>query len=406
MQTTLLRLVTLATLLVPAAAQDWVIPAGTTVSYDTSATVRPLRFASVIIEADARLVVRGDNPLSIICAELVVDGVLDVSGDASSGVLTLNTTNQPEPGAAGGPGGGAGGTGSANTSAQTPMGLPGLTFEGLGSGGDGGESAFALGAANARRAAGGGGGRLAADVLLHPNPLDPSNLGLVATGGFSGNMQGLGALSQSQAAQGGAAGAAFFSDGDATNDFWGRRATLFGVQQGEAPRPTGGRGGGAGGDASRSGIYPSPTFLVGGDEKGAGGGGGGGLLLVNARRISIGAGGQILANGGDGGGGENTLFFDRIGGGSGAGSGGWIILQAVEFDLSRAGADALQALGGRGGRGAQNVYDVEGAGGNGGPGVIQLHTPTGTLSGTHLPSGASLDDLCAPDAYVLLPALR
>jgi len=168
----------------------------------------------------------------------------------------------------------------------------------------------------------------------------------------------------------------------------------------------GGRGGGAGGDASLGATFPGALFQPGGDEKGAGGGGGGGLLLVNARVIRVGPTGSVRADGGDGGGGENTFFFDRIGGGSGAGSGGWIILQALQFDLSAAGPDALRALGGRGGRGRNDVHDVQGAGGNGGPGVIQLHTPDGTPGALRLPAGLGLADLTAPDAVVLLPALR
>ena len=395
-----------ALLLVQAPAQDWIIPSGTTVHYDTTGTARPLYFGRVVIETGARLVVRGDEPLSIVCAELSVEGELDVSGERSLGVLTLNTTNIPEVGAPGGPGGGAGGTGSVNTPAPSPMGLPGLAYRGLGRGGGGGESAYALGASESRRAAGGGGGRLAADRFFDPNPLHPSNRGYVATDGLGGNPVGLGAVSQSLPAAGGAAGAAVFADSDPSNDFWGVRVTAAGLQVGEAPRPMGGRGGGAGGDASRSATFPSALFLAGGDEKGAGGGGGGGLLLVNARVIRIGPSGVIRADGGDGGGGENTLFFDRIGGGSGAGSGGWVVLQALQFDLRLTGPDALRALGGRGGRGANEQHDVQGAGGNGGPGVIQLHTPDGTQGALLLPAGLGLEALTAPDAVVLLPALR
>lgn len=388
-----------------ASAQDWIIPAGTTVVHDTTATNRPLFFSSVVIESNARLVVIGANPFSLVCAELRIEGELDLSGRSSDGVVTLNTTNQPEEGAPGGPGGGAGGTGSAEQHASTPMGLPGLAFMAMGLGGLGGETGYALGPIDRRRGAGGGGGRLAADQPQHPSPLDPANHGFVATPGFSGNPLGLGAVSQSLPAAGGAAGAPFFVDGDATNDFWGRRATPSGVQSGEVGRPTGGRGGGAGGDASATATFPAP-FTPSGDEKGAGGGGGGGLGLVHARRITLGAGGRILANGGDGGHGEHNLFFNAVGGGSGAGSGGWLVLQALDFDLTLAGVDALSALGGRGGAGRNMAPDVEGAGGNGGPGVIQLHTPDGTAAAIRLPAGRSLDDLTAPHAHVLLPILR
>ena len=56
-------------------------------------------------------------------------------------------------------------------------------------------------------------------------------------------------------------------------------------------------------------------------------------------------------------------------GAGGGGSGGMLIIQAAEFDLSAAAADAITARGGLGGPG---IGDLS-AGGNGGPGLIQLH---------------------------------
>jgi hypothetical protein len=381
---------------------DWVIPAGTSLPYDTSTGPATLRYGRVVIEAGASLVVRGTRPFALECSELVVEGELDLRGEDSIGVATLNTTNQPEVGAVGGAAGGQGGTGSAVTNASTPKGRPGAGSLGVGIGGEGGESSYSAQGSHARRAAGGGGGRLAADRPAHPVPSDPSNLGLVATAGKDGSPTGLGAVSQLAPAVGGAAGPAVFSDPDPSNDFWGRMRTPAGFVLGEAQRPSGGHGGGAGGDASNTDDYPA-VFSPSGDEKGAGGGGGGGLAVIKARRIVVGAAGRIVADGGDGGGGENTIFFDRIGGGSGAGSGGWLVLQALEIDLSAAQEDALSALGGRGGVGANNVLDAIGAGGNGGPGVIQLHTPDGTASGVLLPAGRTVGDLTTPGAYVLLP---
>ena len=94
-----------------------------------------------------------------------------------------------------------------------------------------------------------------------------------------------------------------------------------------------------------------------------------------------------------------------VGGGSGGGSGGWIVLEALEIDLSQAGAAAITALGGRGGPGRNNAHDVVGAGGNGGPGVVQLHTPSGTAAELLLPAASDVGDLTSPDGVVLLPVL-
>ncbi len=49
---------------------------------------------------------------------------------------------------------------------------------------------------------------------------------------------------------------------------------------------------------------------------------------------------------------------------------------------------------------------MQGAGGSDGPAVIQLHTPVGTQGALQLPAGLGLEALTAPDAVVLLPALR
>ena len=392
----------------PAIAQDWIIPAGTVVQYQTDPFSSPLFFNRVVIEPGATLRVQGSWPLSLVCAELEVHGTLEASGDDSLGVLTLNTTNQPEVGALAGAGGGDGGTGSAATNASTALGGPGSPslFTGSGIGGFGGESSFGLGGTDVRRGAGGGGGRLAADDPQVNVPLDPQNLGYVATDGFDGGPLGTSAFTLQGPARGGTAGDSYFVDSDPTNDFWGLQVLPSGASvRGEARRPTGGRGGGAGGDASSTAVFPSP-FVPTGDEKGAGGGGGGGLVLIKARRIVIGSEGRIRADGGDGGGGENTFFFDRVGGGSGGGSGGWIALDALEFDLSLASEDAITALGGRGGVGRQDRHDVVGAGGNGGPGVVQLHTVDGSASSIALPVGRSVEDLTAPNAYLLLPIGR
>ena len=120
----------------------------------------------------------------------------------------------------------------------------------------------------------------------------------------------------------------------------------------------------------------------------------------------IGPSGALRADGGEGAGGENSLFFDRVGGGSGGGSGGWLVLDALQIDLRLASHDAITALGGRGGEGRNNLHDVVGAGGNGGPGVIQLHVPSGTSGEILLRPGVSLGESPAPRSHVLLPILR
>jgi hypothetical protein len=138
-----------------------------------------------------------------------------------------------------------------------------------------------------------------------------------------------------------------------------------------------------------------------------------------------------LARGGHGGGGENTNFLDRVGGGSGGGSGDHVVLESAAFiDMSQVPAGpavrAILATGGEGGAGASDqggsstgfekpqnldacppgypktglnacLGHVHGAGGDGGPGIIQLHTPRGLSGGDILlPPGKTLADLCQP----------
>lgn len=400
----------LTALTVPSAlAQDLIIPSGTTFVHDT-ATTRRLDLNRLIIESGATLRVVGPRAFSVTAAEVRIDGTLDASGLSSGGVGTLNTTNQPEPGAAGSAGGGNGGAGSSFTMQSTPSGLRGFgsfnaSIGALAGGGGGGETSFHPFDKDARRGAGGGGGALATDQPVVTNPLDPQNLGLVATGGFDGGATGTGAISGTTPAQGGSQGTPIFMDADPANNFWGERISSGSLIIGEAGRPFPGRGGGGGGDAVRSATFPNSPFSPAGDEKGAGGGGGGGLVIILARKITIGPAGHLIANGGTGGGGENVTFFDRVGGGSGGGSGGWIVLEALELDFSLASDDAITALGGRGGTGRNNMEDVVGAGGNGGPGVIQLHAWSGTSAGILLPPGKVIDDLTTPDGIVLLPVL-
>lgn len=393
----------------PLTAQDVVIPSGSSVWYDTERG--PVRVDSLTIESGARLHVRGSLPFWLEASDsIVIHGELDCSGEDAADVFTLNTTSQPEPGAAGGPGGGAGGTGSRGTSTSTPQGSQGRApASSLGlAGGGGGETTFALGVLpDNRRAAGGGGGVLGPVQLEHPDLEHPSNRGMIAQRGGDGAPAGLGALSQLSPAAGGSVGVSGFVDGNDGNDFWGRRldtsASPPQVIAGELLRPIAGQGGGAGGDAVNSSVFPPLSFDPGGDEKGAGGGGGGGLCVLRTQELVVHSGGRILADGGHGGSGENTQFMDRIGGSSGGGSGGMIIIQAELLDLHAASSEALSARGGYGGASAV-TSPLSHAGGDGGPGLIQLHTPDGTLAAVTLPAAMGLDDLSAPNALVMLPA--
>lgn len=394
-----------------ASAQDFIVTSGTTSIYNTDISGR-LIAGKVEIQEDASLIVIGARPFSVLAAEVIIDGVLDASGQDSAGVGTLNMTSVPEPGAMGTAGGGRGGMGSSMTTQSTPKGSDGFGAYNLNAGvafggGGGGESSYSALGLGARRAAGGGGGALGADQpVVLGDPLNPANIGLVSNPGFTGAPNGTSAVSGVGQAIGGAAGNSIFQDGDPNNNFWGRQLIGPSVRMGEVSRPEPGRGGGGGGDAVDSATFPLTPFSPFGDEKGAGGGGGGGLVAIVARRITLGERGQILANGGDGGGGENTFFFDRIGGGSGAGSGGWIILDALDFDFSEAQPDAIQAYGGRGGVGISNLHDNMGSGGNGGPGVIQLHTTSGLPLEIQLGAVVSLELLATPNPVILLPALR
>ncbi len=406
--------------LASAQGQDLIIPTGSTVVYNTSVS-GPITVNRFVIEPSANFVVSGSAPLKISAASVEIDGNFFASGFNNPGVLGLNLTNIPELGALGSAGGGQGGTGSVNTDASTPAGLPGSESYGISlpgiapGGGGGGETSFAPTGINSkdnRRGAGGGGGALAANQPVSGDPFAPENLGLIALPGMGGGPDGTGAISGNARAAGGLPGLPLFQDSNPNNDFWGTKLTPTGSILGEARRPLPGRGGGGGGDAVRSATFPLDPFLPTGDEKGAGGGGGGGLVLIVARNFRLGSEGRLAANGGSGGGGENFIFFDRVGGGSGGGSGGWIVLEAGEFDLSDASDASITAIGGQGGVGREDRFpgtpfgdDIPGAGGNGGPGVIQIHTLSGLPGEIMVPPGKTLDDLTVPNAHVLLPKL-
>lgn len=369
----------------------------------------------------------GPNPVTILVSgKLEIFGRIEVTGNSSIGVVNLNSTNIPEPGAAGQCGGGDGGDGSPLTNSSSPQGARGQGPFGIAdTGGEGGETGAGGGSTSSRRPGGGGGGVFGRDQL---DPVtgqqDESQIGLNAEDGFPGSSAAFGALDPAamiSPPRGGVHAPSPFIDGIASNDFWGLRvnATTQTVEKGELNNPFAGSGGGGGGDAANitsTGQFPVVPFNTGGDEKGGGGGGGGGALtILTIGDIYFGPLGRITVRGGTGGGGENTGGIDRVGGGSGGGAGGHLILQTASvIDLrdSLAGVGtpkiqpaALDARGGQGGAGAGNVGGATAgakgslettpskdacpdsslgclgnrvcAGGDGGPGIIQLHTPTG-----------------------------
>lgn len=381
-------------------SHDFVVSPGDFVVYDTSSG--PLRVRDLIIGAGGTLRVEGERAFILQAGRLVqIDGTLDLSGTDARDVATLNTATFPERGAHGGPGGGEGGTASSVKDNSTPAGLAGLGSDATASGGAGGESGYAptTMSRDARRPGGGGGGVLALDQPESDDPADPANIGLIAESGEDGNVASTGALSGTSPARGGSKGISVFRDGDPTNDFWGFGLSGGGqLIVGELAFPVGGRGGGAGGDAVPSSVFPHPNFSSASDEKGGAGGGGGGLSLLQTRQLAIGPFGQVLADGGDGARGENVLFLDSIGGNGGGGSGGYVVVRANAIDLSLVSGIAFSAVGGQGPDNRSSSTD--GSGGNGGPGVIQLHTPD--AAGIQLPPGADLADISRPDAWSLL----
>jgi hypothetical protein len=378
---------------------DWHIPPDTVIILDTTLDIIfggpggvPTTTQTVIngvvdirdlfIPSTSAIICLGPNPVTLLATgKVTIEGRFTVNGSNSAGVGTLNTTNQPEPGAPGQCGGGRGGTGSWMTNQSTPYGGPGFgPFQVPGAGGQGGETSYALGNKQARRAAGGGGGGHARDVRYDFKNDGVSivraqaRTGMDAESGAPGGLNGTGAVSQNQRAQGGAIGVSPFLDGVPGNDFSGLMTlTGGGLVKGELDTSAPGSGGGAGGDAVNSDTFPLEPFLPTGDEKGAGGGGGGGKLHVLALGpILVGATGEITAEGGHGNGGENTSFFDRVGGGSGGGSGGSIVLETLDQiviagvaqnagdsyrddpNLSAHGARPIRARGGQGGTGNDN----------------------------------------------------
>jgi hypothetical protein len=471
---------------------DWYVPAGNVVVFDTvsstiatyqltfapgsdavvqatpagqmAATGGVIEIDDFVIEPGATLKIEGPNPFTLIASgRVVVNGLINASGNSNGGVSTLNTTQIPEPGALGQAGGGRGGVGSPSINFSSPHGGPGFgAFDVPDLGGKGGETGWSStsSSVNARRGAGGGGGAFGRSQLAPaanqtagcaPFCAEQRRIGFDAESGFSSSADN-GALSGPAGPFGGAAGDGPFRDTNDANDFYGlmRDVQSGAITLGELARPWAGAGGGGGGDASRvpnGGSWPPPWDPTG-DEKGSGGAGGGGSVHVLALgHIAFGSNGQIRSRGGFGGGGENTNFLDRVGGGSGGGSGGHVVLEsATRIDLTQklnvnwnVNADnnwAVDVRGGQGGAGANDIGGaqqsptgqketlplvdacpagyptsgtngckghVDGAGGDGGPGLIQLHTPNGRWGTPGTPgadilivAGVTLDQFFAP----------
>lgn len=455
---------------------DWRVPAGQTLIFNTDSQnivggpnfisqynvtviggvvdVRNMR-----VEAGGTLKVQGTKPLTILASGFVeILGTIDIRGSDSQGVVTLNTTSIPEPGATGVAGGGRGGTGSPLTTSSSPKGGNGFgAFNSADGGGIGGETGWTNTdqQLDSRRGSGGGGGSFGANQAqtgaASLGTWDQSFIGLDGEKGFDNKATNAnGASTGLPGPFGGAAGPQPFADASPSNNFWGQAVVGSSLVLGELKKPWAGAGGGAGGDAafvSGGGTFPAIPFNPLGDEKGGSGGGGAGSLQIMALgNIVFGINGKIISRGGSGGGGENTSFLNRVGGGGGGGSGGHVILQTsgvIDMSLSAGPGTTANTLGtmlggilasgGQGGAGKLDVggatleltgkvdtpplFDacppalngvaypttgtngcrghVDGAGGDGSPGIVQLHTPDG-LASVLLPAGKTIGDVIKP----------
>jgi hypothetical protein len=436
----------------PEGSFDWVVRSGESFFFDTTSTSIvggpngvPTTVVTAVngvvdvrnltIQAGGLLRVQGPNPMLIQASgEVRIEGEIDLSGFGARDVITLNTGNLVEVGAAGAAGGGKGGNGNTNISGATTRGGRGDgPFRESFSGGDGGEMGIsAAGGANGkdqRRPGGGAGGRFGRDW---GGTLTPVGLSVVAGSGTDGHPSSRGAETGVTPARGGRPGRGPFLDATDENDFLGVKprvagGELVGLVRGELTGLWAGYGGGAGGNASM--LYPNPEWTGNSDEKGGGGGGAAGGLHIKALgRIVFGSIGVIKANGAQGGTGEHT-FLDHIGGTGGGGSGGHVILESatlVDFTadgtaVSELSRDHVQAGGPILKKGRLEFVNAccqnYSNGGAGGAGVIQLHVPDALsipgddASATDIvvPTDAlalsnPLDAVTSPPAYVLIPS--
>ncbi len=225
---------------------DYHVPAGQTVSINTTtATIvggpdgvpiasqtiigGVLDVRNLVVPLGSRLIFVGPNPVTILASGTVtIEGEISIRGGNNDGVGTLDTTFQPEAGAAGNAGGGKGGTASYLTAGSTPRGGSGYgAFHAAGGGGEGGETSYSSSLdKDLRRGAGGGGGGFAPDVFYdHDNdPMTPDRhcqtlIGMDGEDGFAGAAGGLGAISQAIRAQGGHLGPTPFKDDNEDNKY-------------------------------------------------------------------------------------------------------------------------------------------------------------------------------------------
>jgi hypothetical protein len=429
---------------------DWVVHTGEVFFFDTTLTTviggpngAPLavetcvgglvEVRNLIIEPGGEIRVQGPNPMRIQASgDVIVRGLLDVSGFNAKDVATLDTGNQVEIGGAGAGGGGRGGLGNPNTTGPSTRGGTGQgPFIEPGAGGEGGESAYSLtSGVDARRPGGGGGGRFAAD---RAGVLVPTGFSLVASAGTDGNPAAFGAESGQSPPRGGAPGEGNFHDGKSSNDYFGvrpivgGRGRMVGLLRGELTEISAGSGGGGGGNALTR--FPNPNWTPSSDEKGGGGGGGGGALHVQALgKIVFGAQGLIRSNGARGGSGENTNFLDHVGGTGGGGSGGHVVLEsALAIDFTDGGTNAsalphdwVTAYGPALKTGSLTYVNpccrAYSNGGAGGGGVLQLHVPNPAAAPSTDPNADivvpiaianqrhPLDGVSSPEAYALFPS--
>ena len=409
----------------PGGTFDWLVPAGTVATLNTNLSVTlvggpgffPTDTQQVVngvvdvrnlrIDPGATLRIVGSNTCRIFATGTIeILGELDVSGLDASNVVQLVSPNLPKPGSSGVAGSGAGGVGSPATTGSDAKGGQALgAFSGPGKGGFGGNTGYNSSADDAQRRPGGGGG---GTFALR----DASGTAVGGRNGSNGNPNSNDATTATKPALGGQAGPSPFADPVLNNDFFGVRLNQDGsFLTGELTQPWAGSGGGGGGDSIRSANFPQIPWNFNNEQSGAGGASGGGNVQVFAiGNIRIAGAGRILSNGGRGGRGESTGGINNVGGGSGAGSGGHIILQtAGALDLSAATGVPIRAEGGQGGPGLGNTFVAYtttnppvNAGGPGGFGVIQVHVADPATQ-ILLPVGQTLASLTVPDAFTLIP---
>jgi hypothetical protein len=105
---------------------------------------------------------------------------------------------------------------------------------------------------------------------------------------------------------------------------------------GELAVVKGGPGGGAGGNSITTTVLDPGESSFG--KMGAPGGGGGGVLEIRCKGPVLFRNALLTASGGDGAGGASSLGLDYVGGGSGGGAGGFVLVESltsIDFQESR-----------------------------------------------------------------------